>query len=138
MKRTGAAQAELGRVVAVDTAAQTCDVQVDEGYVLYDVRLTPAADSQTVLVPAVGSWVIAATIDGSDTLRYIAMTSQIDTLALRGDRFGGLVKIAELRNTLGSIKQYCETLKNATSAALTTIDGVLGLGPCGYFQCLDS
>lgn len=118
---TGAAQAELGKVVAVDTQAQTCDVQVDEGYILYDVRLTPVADSPTVLVPAVGSWVVAATIEGSASLRYVAMTSQIDTLALRGEQFGGIVKIDELYDALTSLKSYCESLASAVSAGLTAV-----------------
>lgn len=42
-------------------------------------------------------------------------------IRFNGEENGGLVKIGELRDSLNSLKNYCETLKEAVSAGLNAI-----------------
>lgn len=42
-------------------------------------------------------------------------------IQFNGEENGGLVKISELRNSLNSLKTYCETLKGAVSSGLNAI-----------------
>lgn len=120
-------QLRLGTVKAVDEEAQTCTVEVEEGYTLYDVRLTPVAGASVVPIPAVGSWALAAAIENDESFTYMVSASALDKLrakigdvtvevtgdgvTLNGGDLGGLVKVNALVDDLNAIKRDLNNLK---------------------------
>ncbi|MBQ4278360.1 MAG: hypothetical protein IJC16_00205 [Rikenellaceae bacterium] len=133
-------QTMLGTVVGIDEQHRVCDVEIDEGYVLYGVRLTPVDSSPCYMVPTKGSWVVVASIENSESLYVVVMTSRIDTLVadiggatleiregkatIRGGEYGGIVKVGELVGRLNTLEQALNDLKQIlTSWTPATGDG---------------
>jgi hypothetical protein len=89
IKRGGAQRPTDGRwcvVDTVDTAAGTCDVTPqDDGPQLLDVLIrarTTTANEGLLLIPAVGSVVVVASMQGSGNAYYIALYSEIEEVIL--------------------------------------------------------
>lgn len=120
-------QMQLGTVEAVDEQTQTCDVKIDEGYILYGVRLTSVEDAQILLVPKVGAWCIVASIDNDESLTYAMGFSAIDKILANVEEIvinegenGGLVKISALIDEIDSLKRDLNNLKTAFKSWVVT------------------
>ena len=120
-------QMQLGTVEAVDEQTQTCDVKIDEGYILYGVRLTSVEDAQILLVPKVGAWCVVASIDNDESLAYAMGFSAIDKiiaavpeLTLNNGDNGGLVKISALIDEIDGLKRDLNKLKTAFKSWVVT------------------
>ena len=69
---------------------------------LLDVHLLAgAAESPVLITPAAGS-VVLATFLSKDTA-FISLYSEVESVQLRGEQFGGLIKIEELVSQLGKL-----------------------------------
>lgn len=109
----------MGIVTAVDETAQTCTVHVDDGYDLDDVRLTPVAESQILVIPAVGAWAVVASIENNEYLNIVVSVSaaqkivlSTDMLTINGGTLGGVVNVETLISELKAIKEDLNTLKS--------------------------
>lgn len=119
-RQAAPSQMQLGTVEAVDEQAQTCDVKIDEGYIIYDVRLTSVEGAEIVMIPKVGAWCVVAIIDNEESLTYAMGFSAIDKILANveevvineGDN-GGLVNIAALIDEIDSLKSDLNSLKTA-------------------------
>ncbi len=110
----------MGTVAAVDETAQTCSVHIDDGYDLDDVRLTPVGGSEMLVVPAIGAWVVVASIENNEYLNIIISVSAVqkivvsaDMLTINGGTLGGIVKEEALLNEITEIKKDLNSLKTA-------------------------
>ena len=104
---------------------------------LLAVRLIAGASSTPLLItPAVDS-VVIATFLSKDTA-FISLYSEIETIQLRGDQYGGLIKIDELTTQLGRINTFLNSFtqvlggppvpepgNGAPSALQTTLNAAL-------------
>lgn len=109
------------KVVAVSQSYATCDVQDQDGVVLYDVRLRAATDGETsghVCLPDVGAWVLIANLDGAQAWAVVATEKlskysvEIETSLLEMDEDG--VKIQrgadDLKSVLSDLLSALEVL----------------------------
>ena len=118
---------QLGTVEAVDEQAQTCDVKIDEGYIIYDVRLTSVEEAEIVMIPKVGAWCVVAIIDNEESLTYAMGFSAIDKILANveevvindGDN-GGLVNVSALIDEIDTIKRDLNKLKTAFKSWVVT------------------
>ena len=69
---------------------------------LLDVKLIAGASETPILITPVVDSVVIATFLSKDTA-FISLYSEIDSVALRGDQFGGLIKIEELTTNLAKL-----------------------------------
>lgn len=126
-------QVVVGKVRSVDWNEKTCVVEVEEGYDRLDVRLLATeGDSPNAFVmkPKVGSEVLVEMVEDNPAMTYVLAFTEVDELWLRGDAFGGLVKLAEVEHNLDELKVYVEALKAATQAAITAVGvGTAANGP---------
>lgn len=126
-----------GKVVSVD--ADTCDVEPsDGGPTIYMVRVKPAigtAEVGTITWPKVGSTCVVGELDGDANKYMLVSCEQVDrvlvklaggatvevknngTLELNGAQYGGMVKVAELRQDLAKVNSFLTTLRNAINSA---------------------
>lgn len=119
-RQAAPSQMQLGTVEAVDEQAQTCDVKIDEDYIIYDVRLTSVEEAEIVMIPKVGAWCIVAIIDNEESLTYAMGFSAIDKILAHieavvineGDN-GGLVNISALIDEIDALKRDLNHLKTA-------------------------
>ncbi len=103
--------ARVGKVLAVDEANATAEVEIVGGAILDDVMLQKVSTAEGVLMlPKVGSIVAVDWIDS--TTAYIAMWSELESVAVRGSEFGGLVKVEQLVSSLNALEQDVNDLKN--------------------------
>lgn len=110
-----------GKVSAVDEEATTCDVDIEEGLTVFEVRLRAVVtdDTGVWVLPKVGSYVQIAQIEGGN--QYVLLRpSEVDkvfvkigdkTLEISTDGFvfnggnnDGLVKVNELVDRLNKIE----------------------------------
>lgn len=120
-------QMQLGTVEAVDEQTQTCDVKIDEGYIIYDVRLTSVDDAEIVMIPKVGAWCVVAIIDNEESLTYAMGFSAIDKILANveevvindGDN-GGLVNVSALIDEIDALKRDLNNLKTAFKSWVVT------------------
>lgn len=117
---------------------------------LIDVRLIAgSAEAPFMLVPALDS-VVLATFMSKDTA-FISLYSEVDSIQLRGDSLGGLIKIEELVDNLALLTARVDgiisALENATPAPspdagaglLTSIKlGLSTIGPKEDFSNLEN
>lgn len=122
-------QMVLGTVKSIDEQKRTCEVEIADDMMLYDVRLTPVDDASCYALPKVDSWVVIASLENSDTLNAVCMTSEIDkivmsvngcdivisdgSIEINGGGLGGLIKIEDLVNKINAIEQDLNTIKTA-------------------------
>ena len=92
-----------GRVVEV--GSEHCTVDVD-GFTYYEVRLRAAVNgdkSRFIVFPKPGSWVLISRIEEGDDF-FVSMVSEVESIVLAGDEYGGLVKVEALVNRLNAIE----------------------------------
>lgn len=126
-RQAAPSQMQLGTVEAVDEQAQTCDVKIDEGYIIYDVRLTSVEEAEIVMIPKVGAWCVVAIIDNEESLTYAMGFSAIDKILANVEEIvinegenGGLVKISALIDEIDSLKRDLNGLKAAFNSWVVT------------------
>lgn len=112
-------------VDSVDTSSKVCYcVPLDGRGDLQDVRLMADNTTGLLIIPKVNSIVLVTMIN--DTTGYLAMFSEIESIALNGDNYDGLIKVQEL---LTEINNRNTTLKTAITTALTSLDAsIVALG----------
>ncbi|MFR9622359.1 MAG: hypothetical protein SNG97_06335 [Rikenellaceae bacterium] len=105
-----------GKVLSVDLEGATAEVEIIGGATVDDVLLQKvASNSGVMLVPAVDSIVVVDWLDS--VTAYVAMCSQVDSVALRGDGFGGLVKVEQVVASLNALERDVNDLKNLLGSA---------------------
>lgn len=126
-RQAAPSQMQLGTVEAVDEQAQTCDVKIDEGYIIYDVRLTSVEEAEIVMIPKVGAWCIVAIIDNEESLTYAMGFSAIDKILANVEEVvinhgenGGLVNVSALIDEIDALKRDLNNLKTAFKSWVVT------------------
>ena len=126
-RQAAPSQMQLGTVEAVDEQAQTCDVQIDEGYIIYDVRLTSVDEAEIVMIPKVGAWCVVAIIDNEESLTYAMGFSAIDKIlanveevVINDGENGGLVNVSALIDEIDALKRDLNNLKTAFKSWVVT------------------
>ena len=96
------------------------------GYAAGVVVLTEDIESVEVVISDSTS---RLTIDEDGARLYVDKHTSAefgkDGIVLNGGDLGGLVKIQEIKDNLDTLKQYCEALKNATSAGITAVGAAM-------------
>jgi hypothetical protein len=112
--------AKVCKVDMVDTNNRTCDVSpLDGSAKIYDVRLQAdiGGSKGFLIVPVKGSRVIVNWINKNAA--FVALTYDIDSVNLRGDSFGGLIKIEDLVNRLNAVEKDLNNIKTAFKTWVT-------------------
>ena len=115
------------KVTKVDTELMTCNVQpIDESAPILKVRLIAGAtETPLVCVPKVDSMVVVTFLNEANA--YVAMFSEIETVAIRGDQYGGLIKIEEMKKQLDVVTSRIDTLYDAIKDGVPVAqDGGIG------------
>lgn len=109
-------------VVSVDGTTCVCQ-PVDDGQAeIMDVRLNAESHSTKFLItPAVDSVVgVLAFSDFENTEYMVVMFSEIDSIMIRGDQYGGLVKVDDLVDKINTIEDDLNDLKQVFSTWVPT------------------
>lgn len=78
---------------------------------IFDVKLTAGTSNTPFLItPTVGSTVLA-TFLSKDTA-FVSLYSEIDSVKIRGDQFGGLVKVQELVDKINQLENQINDIYN--------------------------
>jgi len=112
-RRAGIMSAVVCKVNDVDAAKKTCVCAPVNGDALIPaVRLIQAQESKGFLIlPKKGSFVVVSYLgDGS---AYVAMFSDVDEVQLDGDKFGGLIKIQELKTQLDKMNAQLKAVTDS-------------------------
>ena len=115
-------QAIFAEVISYESDTNTITVQpTTDSDVIENVSLDSQGDKTKgfFAVPKVGSDVV---VDFIDNLPFVRMYSEVETIMLKSDTFGGLVKIDDLKTQ--SDTQH-NAIKAAIIAALTPLDAQL-------------
>jgi tetrahydromethanopterin S-methyltransferase subunit B len=105
-----------------------CTVQpIDETLAkIENVRLVAEeSDAGFYPIPKVGSQVIVTLLGG--TSAFISMFGELDSIALRGDQYGGLIKIEELVTKLNNLENKVNSIINTLNST------VIPLAPSGTY-----
>lgn len=117
------AQVAMFDAKVVEVQEITCTVE-RQG-LQYSARLCAAfesSDSQIIIKPKPGSSVLVGDLTNGLLRDLIILScSDVEVVLMNGGELGGLVKIEELRKSLDSLKQYCESLKSAIAAGLNAV-----------------
>lgn len=100
---------------------------IDDTAPILNVRLI-SGESETpfLVIPKVGSIVAVSFL--SETSAFVSMYSEIETVAIHGEQFGGLIKIEELKTQLDIVSDRLDTIYNAINNGVVTAgDGGAGL-----------
>jgi hypothetical protein len=103
----GSTQAHVAEVVSIDTNNRTATVQANG--IDYIVQMAPATGDQLLQIPEIGSTVFI--VDG-----IIVGYSDLSELWLRGNQFGGLVKVSDLVTKLNNLEDKVNSLLAAYNA----------------------
>lgn len=108
----------LCEVVSVDGVTCVCQPLESEEGEYSGVRLVAEEHSTNMLItPAIGSVVgIVPSNDLNTAEMFVVMFSQIDSIALRGDQYDGLVKVADLVDKLNNLENKVNDLITAYNA----------------------
>lgn len=96
-----------GEVDSVNVATRTCVVLVDNGVELTCKLMAQVGDG-VLLIPSVGSTVLVAYSTYNNA--YVVCYSDLDTIWLKGDEYGGLVRVAELTTKLNNLENKVNAL----------------------------
>jgi hypothetical protein len=125
-------QTFAGTVTAVDADANTCSVQPANGGALREgVRLCAAIKSITnpvVVVPVVNSTVICGIIENNKRAVFVMLCTEVEEIQLRGDEFGGLVKVSELVSKLNNIENMLNDLASKFNSHTHILTLTVGTG----------
>ena len=117
----GAALFEAEVVESKDTE---CTIKY-QGLLHKNVRLVCGfSQSLTTIIvkPAVGSTVLVADLSGGKYRDMIVLlVEKAECTTINGGNLGGMVNIEDLIDTLKSLKEYCEALKDAVSSGLLAV-----------------
>lgn len=104
-------------VVSVDGVTCVCQ-PLDEDEAEINARLASEnSDSLFLLTPSIDSIVGLIPFDDSDASEYlVVLYSAIESIKLRGDQFGGLIKIEELVDKINTIEDKVNDIINAYNA----------------------
>ena len=140
-------QTIAGKVISVNETEMTCDLDLKTAPDMLDVRLRSIIDETKkgiLIIPKVGSYVLASIIDNRKESAYVSCFSDIDKIRiltdeieLSGDTFGGIVKseivaseINDLKADINSLKQILTTwvpvLQDGGTALKTAVTGWAG------------
>lgn len=122
----------LGKVTKFNSGNWTINVELNLGAKVEEVAVRSVLNSEVsglFVEPKVGSYVLCSTTDGKLENLKVILFSEIENIELmpakkmklRGDDFGGLVKLQELENNLNSLKQYVEAMNAALPNAFNAI-----------------
>jgi hypothetical protein len=119
MKRIAGIDAVLtGTVDAVDEAEGVCDVSPsDGGAQILSVSLRPVGDgNKTGLfgLPTVGTACLVAMADANSG--FLLFAEQYDSIVIRSDELGGLVKVEALVGRLNAIEDKLNEVLNAVKS----------------------
>ena len=116
--KMGEQYSKICKVDKYDDETKTVDVlPLDESAPILGVRVVAGkSDSAFLVVPVVGSFVAVTFI--SDTSAIVSMFSEIETVSIRGDQFGGLIKIEELTKQLEIVTARIDALFSAINDAV--------------------
>ena len=116
-------------VVSVDGIECVCQ-PIDEGEAEFQgvALCAEDVDAKFMLTPVVGSIVGVAMMSDSENTDYIiVLYSEIDSILLRGDQYGGLIKVEELVSKVNA-------LENLVNNILTTLKSTtIPLAPSGTY-----
>lgn len=76
---------------------------------IFGVKLIAGTSTTPLLITPTKDSVVIATFLSKDTA-YIALHSEIDSVAIRGDQYGGLIKIEDLVGKLNDLENKVNTL----------------------------
>lgn len=115
------------RVVSIDSENFAELAPLDGSPNLLEVFLVAESDDTNFLItPAVDSIVIATFL--SKNVAFISMFSKIETINIRGDQYGGLIKINELIGNLDKLTARVDGIIDAINNAVPVpSDGGAGL-----------
>lgn len=112
----------LCKVNSVSLSDYTCECEpVDESGTIHNVKLNADASKSFVLIPSVDSYVMVTMT--SEITGFVSMVSLVDNIYLRGDTYGGLIKIDDLKIQYDS---FVTGIKTACAAGFTAIAGLDG------------
>lgn len=123
-----------GKVVSVDLTKKTCVVSPINGDAdVLDVRLQAAVTIKgSIVVPTVGSAVMVSMINKQTG--FISMYSQVDSILLDGDKYGGLVKLLDPDDPTAGILKKVNNLENQINNILVVLKGtIIPLAPSGTY-----
>lgn len=108
----------VATVDAVDLESRTADVSPINGDAqILGVRLEAgSSDDPFLIIPKVGSVCVVNFL--SKETASASMFSEVETILLRGDEFGGLIKINELVDNLAIVSSRIDTLYSAINNAV--------------------
>lgn len=117
-------QVVVGRVRSVDWSNKTCEVEVEDGYDRLNVRLLATEGNSPnahVMKPKLHSEVLVEMVEDNPAMTRVCAYTEVDEMWLRGDAFGGLVKLAEVQHNLDELKAYVEAMNTAVSAGINAV-----------------
>lgn len=131
-KSDGPAVSSIAKVKSVDETKATCVLIDEDGQEIFDVRLRPVltGNKSFILVPKVGSYVLAVRVEDDDDWMVIAADEiekigyYIGTMIFEIDAFGFLLK--KENETLKKIMVDLIGAVKAMSFTLTTPDTING------------
>ena len=95
---------------------------------IFDVKLTAGTSNTPFLItPTVGSTVLA-TFLSKDTA-FVSLYSEIDSIKIRGDQFGGLVKVQEVVDKLNRLEDKINDLVSKYNSHTHITTATVGGGP---------
>lgn len=133
----------VGQVKKFDADKWTADIELNQGATVTEVTVKAVLNDEAtgILVkPKLDSYVLVGTIDGRLENSSILLYSEIEeirllssgNIQLRGDEFGGIVKMDPLKSNLDAIKNYLTTLKTAIETGFVAVGvGSAANGPGG-------
>ena len=119
-KKVGPESSNIAKVKSVDESKATCVLMDDDGLEYFDVKLRPveSENKSFVLVPKVGTFVLAVRVEDQDEWMVIAA----DEIEKVGYYVGGVVFEIDAEGFL--LKKQNETLKLLVSDLLTAIESM--------------
>lgn len=114
-------------VTDINTTNYTCNCSPVDGSADF-INVLLNADKKTgfVLIPKNNSIVVITMT--SNVNAFVSMVSEVDTILMKGDNYGGLIKINELKTQLNTLQTEINTLKTLVGTAITVYSGALDGG----------
>jgi len=110
-------QVQAAKVIAVNMNEETCDVKfLDEDLANHNgVHLTAGIDikSGLILEPEIDSVVYVGIVANDPQWAYVTLFTKLASVKLRGDQYGGMVKVAENVKKLNKLEKDLNDLKTA-------------------------
>jgi len=110
-------QVQPAKVISVDLTEETCNVEfLDEDLAPHnEVHLTAGIGVGTgmLLEPEINSVVYVGIVNNDPQWAFVALFTKLKSIKLRGDQFGGLVKVADNVTRLNNIEKDLNSLKTA-------------------------